>query len=240
MQSEPFVNIDRNERWASVAAGTMLAVAGLRRRSPVGALIAASGAALIARGSTGHCPAYARIDALRGEVSAPGVAAPSGVRVDESATINRPPEVLYEVWRTLTLLPTFIPSIKSVTKLSETRSHWVVTGPAGRDIEWDAEVVSDVPNQVIAWRSDAGADVASEGSVRFSSGRGVRETVMQVQLQYDPPLAKASAVAAWLVGKEPGQLVREALRRFKAVMESGEAPTTEGQPRGQQSVLNYD
>jgi len=168
------------------------------------------------------------------------VAPHSGILVSESTTINRPPEVLYEVWRTLELLPRFIPSIKRVTKQSETRSHWVVTGPAGREVEWDAEIVNDVPNQLIAWRSDGRADVSSDGSVRFSSGRGLRETVMQVQFQYDPPLARASAVAAWLVGKEPGQLVRDALRRFKSFMESGEAPTTEGQPRGQQSMLNYD
>jgi len=217
----------------------MLAVAGLRRRSGVGAFIAASGAALIARGSTGHCPAYARIDALR-EHKASGVAPHSGIQVSENTTINRPPEVLYEVWRTLELLPQFIPSIKSVSKLSETRSHWVVTGPAGREVEWDAETVNDVPNQLIAWRSEGSADVPSEGSVRFSKGRGPRETVMEVQFLYDPPLARVSAVAAWLTGREPGQLVRDALRRFKSFMESGEAPTTEGQPRGQQSVLNYD
>ena len=239
MHRESFININSTERWASVAAGTMLAVAGLRQRSRAGALVAASGAALIVRGSTGHCPAYARLGLADGD-AADGTANAAAVTVNESTTINRPPSVLYEIWRGLELLPSFIPAIKSVARIDDTRSHWVVTGPAGVDVAWDATVVDDVPNQLIAWRTTAQADVASDGSVRFTAARGGRETVMQVRLRYEPPVAKASALAAWLVGKAPGQLVRDALRRFKAFMETGEAPTVDGQPRGEQSILNYD
>lgn len=240
MHRESFVNINPAERWASVAAGTMLAVAGLRRRSRAGALVAASGAALIVRGSTGHCPAYAQLGLGVETQPGAGTANAGAVAVNESTTINRPPEVLYEIWRSLTLLPSFIPSIKSITRIDDTRSHWVVTGPGGFDVAWDATVVNDVPNELIAWRTTPQADVTSEGSVRFTAVRGGRETVLQVELRYEPPVAKASALAAWLVGKAPGQLVREALRRFKAFLETGEAPTVAGQPRGEQSILNYD
>lgn len=55
------VNVGDAERWASVAGGTALVAAGLRRRSPVGALLALAGAALIHRGATGHCLAYAAL-----------------------------------------------------------------------------------------------------------------------------------------------------------------------------------
>lgn len=237
MQNEAFVNIDEPERWASVAAGTMLAVAGLRRKSPLGALVAAGGAALIARGSSGHCPAYARLNAT----AAPGTTtAPAAITVSETVTINQPAEQVYATWRDLDRLPAFIPALESVTRLDDRRSHWVVNGPGGRQFEWDAEVVNDVPNQLVSWQTTAGADVVSEGTVAFTRARGGRETTVQVQMQYQPPVAKASAIAAWLAGKEPGQLVRDALRRFKSFMEAGEAPTVDGQPRGRQSVLNYD
>jgi len=237
MSSETFVNIDQPERWASVAAGTMLAVAGLRRKSALGALVAAGGAALIARGSSGHCPAYARLGAGAASEASETSA---GITVNEAVTVNQPAEVVYATWRDLERLPTFIPALESVTRLDDRRSHWVVNGPAGRQFEWNADAVSDVPNERLAWRTVADADVSSEGTVRFTRSRGGRETIVHVQLQYEPPVAKASALAAWLMGKEPGQLVREALRRFKSFMEAGEPPTVEGQPRGQQSVLNYD
>jgi len=43
-----------------------------------------------------------------------------------------------------------------------------------------------------------------------------------------------------MLGHEPNQTIREDLRRFKQLLEAGEAPTTKGQSRGRQSMLNYD
>jgi uncharacterized membrane protein len=37
---------------------------------------------------------------------------------------------------------------------------------------------------------------------------------------------------AWLLGHDPAATIREDLRRFKQLMEAGEVPTIEGQPRG--------
>jgi uncharacterized membrane protein len=81
--------------------------------------------------------------------------------------------------------------------------------------------------------------VVSAGSVKFvPTGKG--GTIVRVNLQYSPPAGAAGAVMAWLAGLSGGQSVREDLRRFKAMLESGEAPSTTGQPRGQTSVFNYD
>ena len=128
----------------------------------------------------------------------------------------------------------------SVRQLDDRRSHWVAKGPAGRTFEWDAEIINQIANELIAWRTLENASVASAGSVRFKSAGSGRGTEVHVRLQYAPPAGKAGAAIAWLFGKEPSQTIREDLRRFKQLLEAGEVPTVEGQPRGRQSVLNYD
>jgi uncharacterized membrane protein len=106
-------------------------------------------------------------------------------------------------------------------------------------VEWDAEIVNEVPDHLIAWRTTGRPDVVSAGSVRFVPVKGRAETEVHVRLQYEHPAGKSAAAIAWLFGREPGQLVRDALRRFKSFMEAGEVPTNVGQPRGRQSMLNY-
>ena len=82
--------------------------------------------------------------------------------------------------------------------------------------------------------------MVSAGSVRFRPATGLRGTEVRVRLQYEPPAGKMGAAIAWLFGHDPAATIREDLRRFKQLMEAGEAATTEGQPRGRQSMLNYD
>src|SRR2546422_7862352 len=54
----PSVNVGSIERLASALAGGALAIYGLRRRSIGGLALSIAGAALLHRGSTGHCNAY--------------------------------------------------------------------------------------------------------------------------------------------------------------------------------------
>lgn len=239
------VNVSDGERIATSVAGALIAVQGFRQRSIRGAMMMASGAALIARGATGYCPAYAALDHDRTADSdrartKAALGGSGGIRVEESVTINLPVESVYSLWRRLEDLPRYIPELKSVKTLDDKRSHWMVTGPAGRTAEWDAEIINEIPNQLIAWQTVGESDVISAGSVRFVPSKARRETQVHVKLQYDPPGGKGGSLLAWLMGKEPGQLIREGLRRMKAILEAGEAPTAEGQPRGRQSIFNYD
>jgi uncharacterized membrane protein len=236
------INLSETERWVSSVTGAMMALSGLRQRSLRGTIMAASGVALVARGATGYCPVtdalgrHADEDAYD---SRRALAGSGGVNVEESITISKPGDELYRIWRDLDTLPRYIPELASVTRLDDTRSRWEVKGPGGRTATWEAEVFNDVPNETIAWRTVGLPDVVSAGSVRFTPVAGRPETQVHVRLQYDPPGGKAGASLAWLFGRAPGQLIRDFLRRFKASLESGEVPTTEGQPRGRQSMLNY-
>jgi len=156
-----------------------------------------------------------------------------GVKVVRSVTIRRPAADLYQFWRSLENLSSIIKHPVSITRLSDSESHWRVSAP-GKDhfVEWDAAIINDEPDQLIAWRSKEGADVPNAGTVRFQPAPGDEGTEVRVQLEYDVKGGKLAALLAKLTGEEPEQQVAEALRRFKALMEAGEIPTIEGQSAG--------
>jgi uncharacterized membrane protein len=240
------VNVAGVERWASAIGGAALTAFGLKQlkdRSPAGAALAAAGSALIFRGATGHCHLYAAAGintANDSDDTRDALSGTRGVNVEEVVTVNANADALYAFWRKFTLLPRFMANVVSVTEIDDCRSRWIVKAPAGRTVEWDAEIINEIPGEVIAWRTLAGADVVSAGSVRFRPLPVGRGTEVRVRLQYNPPAGKVGATVAWLLGHDPAAVIREDLRRFKQIMETGEVPTTEGQPRGRQSILNYD
>jgi uncharacterized membrane protein len=229
-----FVNVGDAERWASAIAGGAIAFAGLRARSVTGLVGAALGGALLYRGLSGNCPAYSGlgVDTADHERAAPEDYFSRGIHVEESLTINRTPWDLYQFWRNFDNLPRFMQHVKSVKVTDEKKSHWVVDGPAGKDVEWDAEIINDEPNALIAWRSLAGATVDNAGSIRFVPGPEKRGTEVRVVIDYIPPAGRVGKWVAALFGKNPASEIREDLRRFKRLMETGEVPTTDGQPRG--------
>ena len=232
------VNITQAERIISAIGGGILAAAGLQKRSPAGMALALIGGDLLRRGITGHSYAYEALGvrtAPKGQGASTSVPYELGVRVDKSITIARPPQEVYRFWRDLSNLSRFMQNVESVTELGGNRSHWVVTAPAGRKVEWDAEVHNEVEGEMIAWRSLPGADVDNAGSVWFKEAPAGRGTEVKVELQYNPPAGALGAVSASLWGKEPGQQVQEDLHRLKQLMEAGEIPTTKGQPTGRQS-----
>ena len=236
------INVADVERWASALGGAALTAFGIKQlkdRSPAGAAIAAAGSALMYRGATGHCPVYAAagITTADGEGTREALAGPRGVNVEEVVTINAPADQLYTFWRDFEQLPRFMNHLISVRQMDERRSHWVAKGPARTAVEWDAEIVNEIPGELIGWRTLDGSEVVSAGSVRFRAAFGRRGTEVRVRLQYDPPAGRIGATVAWLFGHEPSQVIREDLRRFKQLMETGEIPTTKGQPRGKHSVL---
>ncbi len=155
----------------------------------------------------------------------------STIRTVQTIAVNRSPEDCYRFWRDFENLPRFMEHLESVRMTGDGRSHWVVKAPAGQTVEWDAELIQDTPNR-IAWRSLEGADVNNSGSVSFESAPGGRGTVVKTSIEYDPPGGKAGALIAKLFGEEPSVQAKMDLRRFKAVIETGEVPTIEGQSSG--------
>jgi uncharacterized membrane protein len=125
--------------------------------------------------------------------------------------VEAPVEQVYAYWRDFSHFPAFMPDVEEVIVTGPTTSHWKVTGPLGKSVEWDAEIVEDVPNQRIAWRSVGDADVDNAGAVRFDD-RGGR-TNIEVSLTYDPPGGKAGELVAELV-KDPDKQVQRGGREL--------------------------
>ncbi|MBV9759813.1 MAG: SRPBCC family protein [Acidobacteriaceae bacterium] len=162
---------------------------------------------------------------------------PRPTRTTQTVSINRSPEECYRFWRNLENLPRFMQHVAAVQVLDDRRSHWTVDGPGGATFEWDAEITQDLPSELIAWRSVDGSDVENSGWVRFEQGPEGHGAFVKAHIAYQAPGGAAGAMLAKLIGKEPGQLVNGDLRRFKHVLETGEIPTTEGQPHGPRSTL---
>ena len=83
---------------------------------------------------------------------------------------------------------------------------------------WDAEIINEVDDERIGWRTLKGAVVAHAGSVIFEAIGGATTNVT-VTLQYDPPGGPLGAALASLLGQDPAKKIGEDLSRFKEVME---------------------
>lgn len=227
------VNVGRTERDASVLAGAALLLFGLSRKSLAGFGVAALGGGLIARGATGFCPLYSALDVDMSRRDTQGVVRASrSVRVDEAITVAKKRSELYDFWRDFENLPTVMRGVESVERLGDGRSRWRVKGPLPSPIEWEAEIVNDVPGELIAWRTVDGFEVAHAGSVLFKDAPGLRGTIVRVELEYSPIGGRTGAAIARLLGEDAGTRVADDLRRFKQIIEAGELPTVEGQPTG--------
>ena len=209
------------ENWTALGAGAFLFVFGASRRSVPGVCLAAAAIPLLYRGLTGQWPeflaAYVPSEDTRSALSGD-----QGLHVREAIRLECPIEDVYRFWRHLENLPQFMAHLDRVTDLGGGRSHWVAAGPAGVRVEWQAEIINEVENQTLGWRSLPGSDVVTAGSVNFDRVRGDRSTQVTVHLQYAPPAGRAGDLVATLFGRAPSQTIREDLRRFKQLLEAGE------------------
>lgn len=221
-------SLDDAERWLSGLGGGALALYGLQRRDPAGLGFALLGAGLMVHGVTGR-PSLYRLLGLRTVETTKG---DKRIEVVKSITIQRPVEEVYRFWRNLENLPRFMKHLERVDVLDERRSRWTARAPGGAAVTWDAEIVNEKENELVAWRSLEGADVPNWGIVRFRPAPGDRGTEVTVELEYVPVWGALGAALAKLYGEEPAQQVANDLRRLKQVLEAGEIVTAEEQPRG--------
>lgn len=123
--------------------------------------------------------------------------------------------------------------LQSVRAMGGNRLHWVVVGPAGIAAEWDAEIINEKQNELIAWRSLPGSQVDTAGSVHFQRMPDGRGTEVKVNLKYNPPAGSFGAALARVFGPAPENQIEEDLQHFKQIMETGAGVPMTGQPAGQ-------
>jgi uncharacterized membrane protein len=233
---EAGLNVGPAERWISGIAGAALIAYGLGRKRFRGWLVPLGGG-LIACAVTGRSPAalgLRRRMARRAEPNQPtsdGIRRTDESKIEQSVVITRPRDELFRFWRNLENLPRFMDHLQSVTVLDDRHSQWVVKGPGGMRLEWDAEITHEVENELIAWRSLPGSDLEHRGAVHFSPVHN-GGTEVRVILRYQSRGGAAANAISQILGDRPAEQIVDDLRRFKQVMEAGEPVPAAGYSTG--------
>ncbi|SDF00479.1 SRPBCC family protein [Terriglobus roseus] len=201
-----------------VLGAVALIAYGLTRRSKAGTAIAAAGGLLAYKAAQSPPPQF-KTHAIFLVISSPNQA--------------------YALWRNFAGLPRFMVHLKSVREVGGDRSEWIALGPGEREIRWNAEITEDTVDKRIAWRSLPNSDIATSGSVEFRPDPQSRGTFVTVNVGYTLPGGSLATGLAAIFGKSPDFVVREDVRRFKQLLETGEVPTTRGQSHGPRGIHGH-
>jgi uncharacterized membrane protein len=210
----------RRQEWSPTAraaagiGGAALVSWGAVRRDVPGMLIAAGGAALMARAAT-------NVDV--GRLTGIG-ASRRAVDIQKTITIDAPVEDVFAFWTAYENFPSFMSRVLEVRpSVREGQSHWTVAGPAGMHVEFDAEITEMIPNEVVAWRTVEGSIVGHAGLVRFDpmEDGGTRVTV---RMSYNPPGGWIGHGIAAAFGVDPKSSLDADLARVKTLIETGRPP----------------
>lgn len=236
------VNISQTERVISAIGGGTLIAYGLQKKAWAGLGFAVAGGVLLYRGATGYCNMYQTLGintARRRRGRNVSIPYELGVRVDQTITISKNPREVYRFWRNLENLPRFMRHLECVKEIDNKHSHWVAKAPAGRVVEWRAEIINEVENKLIGWRSLPGSDVDNAGSVQFAETPDGSGTEVKIELQYNAPGGLLGAWLAKLFGEEPSQQIAADLRRLKRLLETGVVDAANA-ARKSRSVRGWD
>lgn len=207
---------------AFLAAGVIRRGPGRRRRGVLtaAALTAIGGADLYAALRTTHSDTARHAGGQRHRT------------LRAAVTVKRTPEDVYGFWRNLENLPDFMYHLQSVTTTVDGQSHWVANSPVGQPVQWDAQIVEDLPAKRIAWQSLPGSGIENGGSVDFTPDHAGEGTEVRVTMAYQMPGGAVGKAVATLLGESPEQQVNDDLRRFKQIMETGQVVRSDGSPDG--------
>jgi uncharacterized membrane protein len=160
--------------------------------------------------------------------------------VRTTALIQADANALYAMWHDVEAAPLWQEQIQQVTRTGPTTTHWVMRASDkhekthNKTIEWDSEILADEPGRRIAWRS-VGGDSDNAGEVIFERSPGNRGTMVTVLQEFR--MGKLASTWETIVGRNPKQAIIENLRHFKALAETGEIPTIQGQPHGPRGTV---
>jgi uncharacterized membrane protein len=147
-------------------------------------------------------------------------------------TVNRPIAEVFAFWHDVQNLPRFLEQLQSVRDLGGGRSRWRQADQTGAEIEFDVELTAQEINERVAWRSLENSEIESSGEVTFTAAPGERGTEVRAALHQRAKGRGLTAAAAALLDADGNQQVRDDLRRFKQLMETGEVVRSEASPEG--------
>ena len=151
-----------------------------------------------------------------------GIGEAGHLRIQETVEVNVPIESVFGFWSDFENFHSFMQHVRAVRVLDDHHTHWVVAGPAGTEVEWDAESHM-VPYESISWCTTPESPVHHAGRVRFTP-TGETSTQVNVQMTWKPAGGLAGRAIASLFGMDPQRAISEDLKRFKNILEADEAP----------------
>jgi uncharacterized membrane protein len=190
------------------ATGGGLAIYSIAKRDAIGLAGGIVGLGLIARATSNRDLKTLLLESSRKVVS-----------IHKSICVEAPIDEVYEFWANYQNFPRFMRHVREVTPMDGGRSRWVVAGPAGTPVTWDAEMIGQVPNQMLAWRTLPGSLVSHAGIVRFETS-GLT-TYIDVWLSYHPLAGTLGHLVASLFGANPKHELDEDMVRLKGLLEHG-------------------
>lgn len=206
-------------RLAAASTGVALGAYGRRRGGLFGVTSSLAGGGLALRAVTNL--ELRRLIGVR--------AGRRAVDVQKTMYLDVPVDRVFSFWEEVENFPHFMTGVRAVRKLGNRRSHWVVAGPAGAEVQWDAETTRYEPPNLLAWRSVEGAPVGHAGYVRFES-EGPTRTRITVHLHYNPPGGALGHAVATAFGVDPKHQLDQDLLRMKTLIEVGRPPRDASKP----------
>jgi uncharacterized membrane protein len=206
-------------RNTALVGGGLLALFGLMRRSPLGAVVGLAGAALLAR-SAANQPL--RSIAHRATSLGKGMSMDQTIDFEKTVHIDAPLDEVYEQFANYENFPRFMSHVVEVRDLGRRRSHWVVKGPGGSAFQWNSVLTEQTRPHRLAWRSEGGAEIPNSGSIQFERHRG--GTLVTVRMAYTPPAGAIGHGLALLLGADPKSQMDDDLARMRAFIERGAIP----------------
>jgi uncharacterized membrane protein len=215
------------KRLIAVSSGGALILVGIATRGVFGTAAGIVGLGFCTRGLTNL-----RFRRLIGLQRTPPI-----IPIQKTLTVHAPLEHVYDFWTHYEQFPRFLPHIREVRWITPDHSRWVVTGPLGIPVWWEARVTRLVPNELLAWDTLPGSQVAHSGSVRFESGANM-STRLDIQFAYTPPGGVLGHLLATLLGANPKHLMDRDLVCFKSLLEDGKI-SVHGKEVTFSSLTNY-
>jgi uncharacterized membrane protein len=142
----------------------------------------------------------------------------SVANIEKSIEVNVPVRTAYNQWTQFEEFPQFMEGVEEVRQLGDKRLQWRAS-IAGKSEQWQADVIEQTPDRVVAWRSTSGAE--NGGRVSFTPA-GPDKTRITLRLDYDPEGIVETA------GDKLGFVSRRVegdLERFKTFIEDRGAET---------------
>lgn len=185
---------------------------GSARRGALGAVGAAAGGALL----------------LRSAINAPlrDIARGRGqhIEVRKTLRVRAPLERVFTALCECERFPTFMRHVTDVQRRADGSTHWVMAGPWGIPLEWDAVTTQLEPCRLIAWRTTEGSALQHWGMLRLEGGADPdAEVRVHVYLCYSAPAGRLGQAVARALHADPRTGLTEDLLSLRSHLERMQA-----------------